>query len=108
MTRRRAVETTCPMCWADLLVGLDGDAVALDAIADAAGLTRAGELLAILSGRTTYEVDARGALHRRDRWSIRSPRLRVVATHRCWEPMPADWMTRPTPPRRQQTQEVPF
>ena len=106
MTRRAYVETTCPICWADLLVGLDGNVAAFDGIADAAPLTRMGELLAVVAGRLVYEDDA-GRLYRRDRWMLRDTVGKVVAEHRCWEPVPAHWIEK-TPPRPAPADKEPF
>lgn len=99
MTRlRQAKTTTCPICRADLLVGLDGDVAALSAICDDQHLTRAGELLAVIAGRHVYDLDVRGDLNRRDRWTIRTPRDVVVPEHRCHEPIPITWRKpRPKP-----------
>lgn len=97
MSRRRAVATAC-RCQAIVLIGLDGDTCAFTATADYRPLTRTGELLAVIDGRAVYELDHGLRLHRRDRWSIKSPARRVVAGHTCGSPLPAHWVApKPTP-----------
>lgn len=94
---RRAHGELC-RCGAATLAGADADACALQAVVDPRPLTRSGELLAVAAGRVTYEIDAGNRLHRRDRWSIRSaPSRPVLAEHRCYHPIPGDWIAPPSP-----------
>lgn len=97
---RKAADTVCQDCWAHTRTGLDADRAALTAVVDNFPLTRTGELLAATAGRATYALDILGALHRRDRWSIRRESVRepVLAAHVCGQPLPASWLA-PPPPR---------
>ena len=94
---RRATAHTCG-CGVAVLAGVDADRLGLNATVEPVALTQAGEWLAVLAGRTTYELSPDGRLHRRDRWSMRSsPRGDVVAGHRCRDPIPATWHAPPPP-----------
>jgi hypothetical protein len=107
---RRAVDTFCAQCWTYTLTGADGDRCALNATVDNSPLSRTGELLAVVAGRQVYALDIAGALHRRDRWSIRTESTRepVLAAHVCDQPLPAAWLApRPTATAPTST-EVPF
>jgi hypothetical protein len=101
LIRRRAVLATCRTCGAPILAGHDDDG--LVSRADPTPLTRTGELLAHLAGRTCWSVEG-GELVRRDRWRIRSPRPHIVPAHACGDPMPAHTyassltVTNPAPP----------
>lgn len=104
MTTRRSFETVCQACWAYTLTGLDADALAFTVTVDDTPLTRAGELLAVLAGRSTYSRDIRGELSHRDRYALRSPSPDPVhATHIHDQPLPSAWLapaprtTAPTP-----------
>lgn len=86
----RNARPTRHRCGAVVLVGLDDDLCALQAVVDPAPLTAAGELAAVLTGRWTYRADAapdgrRVQLVRRDRWNMRTPpsQVPVLAEHRC-------------------------
>jgi hypothetical protein len=105
MSVRRYVDTDCRTCRQPVLVGPDNDKCARTATCDHTALTRTGELLAVISGRTTYEDDGH-SLHRRDRWRITKPAPRVVAEHRCHQPTPAHWTQPPQP--KPTTPERPF
>lgn len=97
MTTRRSFETVCQACWAYTLTGLDADALAFTVTVDDTPLTRAGELLAVLAGRSTYSRDIRGELSHRDRYALRSPSPDPVhATHIHDQPLPSAWLA-PTP-----------
>jgi hypothetical protein len=85
LIRRRAVLATCRTCGAPILAGHDDDG--LVSRADPTPLTRTGELLLHLAGRTCWSVEG-GELVRRDRWRIRSPRPHVVPVHLCGAPIP--------------------
>lgn len=100
---RRALESTCPQCWAEIVTGYDGDACAFMAAVDSQRLTHRGELLAVCDGRRTYALDIHGALHRRDRWQLRRQgREPVLAEHRCHQPIPATWRAAVVEPTRQE------
>lgn len=105
---RRAHGAVC-RCGAAILAGDDGDVAAVGARVDPRHLNRTGELLAVIDRRTTYALDPRGALHRRDRWTIRAPaRGPVLASHQCGRPLPVHWLTpQPTPAILNQM-ETPF
>lgn len=107
---RRAAATECGTCWAQTLTGVDADTAALRAVVDNWPLTRTGELLAVVAGRATYSLDLTGALHRRDRWSIRrQPRQPVYAEHRCHQPLPLAWCApAPTPVAVTACEGMPF
>lgn len=105
MSRRRYVQTTCRTCGQPVIAGPDNDACGIDATCDRTALSRAGELLAVISGRTTYQDDGT-RLHRRDRWRIHTSAPRVVAEHRCHQPTPSHW-TQPAQPKPT-TPERPF
>jgi hypothetical protein len=106
---RLAHGSTC-RCGAATLYGDDADTAGYPTRVDPAHLTRGGELLAVIAGRSVYEW-ARGRLYRRDRWSIRSQAAApVLAEHRCGDPVPTGWRLppapRPTPTPT--TEEIPW
>lgn len=109
---RRAVDTFCAECWTYTLTGGDADRCALNATVDNSPLSRTGELLAIIAGRQVYALDRAGALHRRDRFSIRaeSHREPVLPAHRCGAPIPAAWLAPPLPrpATARPTEEIPW
>jgi hypothetical protein len=86
LLRRRAVLAACRTCGAPILAGHDDDGLVVRT--DPVALTRTGELVAFLAGRTCWSVEG-GELVRRDRWRIRSPRPHVVPAHICGRPVPA-------------------
>ena len=90
-----------PGCHQPVLAGLDANRCALSVMVDPYPLTPAGEVWALQSGRRTYAL-SRGALERRDRWTIPgqtpSHRVTVLAEHRCGDPPPADLRLPPAPP----------
>ena len=104
LTRKARIHSHRP-CSQATVAGYDADVCALDAWCDLHELTADGEVLALLDGRVTYEVDGE-RLHRRDRWAIRSRpaggSTPVLAEHRCDAPLPFDWraptVTTPPPP----------
>lgn len=109
---RAAAETVCRHCWARTLSGLDADRCALVAVVDNSPLSRTGELLAVCAGRQVYARDATGALHRRDRFSLRSvSRDPIHASHDCATPLPSAWLLPPPPvsaPSILTSEEIPF
>lgn len=88
---RHAKPETCPRCQAVVLVGPDDDVAAIVAVVDPQPIPAADEWLALLAGRPTYTLDARGAvavLNARTHWAIRAnnaPALYV--THECGQLM---------------------
>lgn len=57
---RNARPLLCPRCHAWTLVGLDADLLAFTARTDPTPLTAAGELVAALTSRTTYDLTQTG------------------------------------------------
>jgi hypothetical protein len=109
LTRTARIRTHKP-CHLPTLAGYDNDTCALDTWCDLAELTLAGEVHALLAGRTTYEL-ATERLYRRDHWTITGRpaggRTPVFAEHQCHAPIPATWaITRPpAPPAKTISQE---
>lgn len=94
---RKAHGAVC-RCGAAILVGDDADRAALTARVDPVMLSRDGELFAVCDRRHVYARDPSGALHRRDRWMLRSAaREPVLAEHRCGAPIPSLWIAPPRP-----------
>jgi hypothetical protein len=89
--KRTATLTQCRKCGAPILTGLDNDRAALTAKTDPTPLTPLGETIALLQGRTTYNLTTtsnRKELHHRDQWQIRTPRKHpVLPEHRCGHPL---------------------
>ncbi len=106
--RRAAYIDACRTCHATVWTGLDADIAAFTATADNTPLTHQGALLAVIAGRTTYTLDPRNALDRRDRWQLNTPtRNRVLPEHRCHQPVPRHWRA-PRPAAATPTTEVSF
>lgn len=97
--------TWCPSCKAPIIVGLDADQCAVLARADALPINAAGETVAVLAGRATYEIKPRAnsfVIRRRNANSIRRRpagkpahellAYDVVQEHRC-PTGPADTFT---------------
>lgn len=88
---RTARVRRCQDCPAWTVVGLDADRAAGPAVADPTPLTRVGEALALLAGRTTYTLRRFGGrleLDHRHRWAIAGDQVGggdydVVVEHRC-------------------------
>jgi hypothetical protein len=82
---RKAKPGTCRTCGAPVLVGLDGDALALTATVDPAPVDPAGELRAVAQGLGSYTLTA-GELDRRSPSALRrtpAPDRPVVIDHTC-------------------------
>lgn len=82
---RKARPGTCRGCGAPVLVGLDGDALALRVEVDPKPVDPAGELRAIAAGRGSYTVTA-GELDRRPEPAVRrtpAPDRLVHVDHTC-------------------------
>jgi hypothetical protein len=84
---RAANLRTCPHCRTTVLAGLDADSAALPIRCDPTPLTLMGEAVALLQGRTTYDllaVKTGRELYERTAYSIKKPRrYQVFATHKC-------------------------
>lgn len=81
----------CPSCRATVLAGLDADMAALPVRCDPTPLTEMGEAVALLQGRTTYDLlptKTGRELHERTPHFISKPRrYSVFATHKCHSPL---------------------
>jgi hypothetical protein len=97
---RNSTTHQCRTCGAHIRSGLDGNACAVVVHVDDELVDYRGELLAALSGRKTYSLEA-GALYRRFNYHLRTPAAKTVIEHKCWEPCPVDWLA-PPPPRKRQ------
>lgn len=91
--RRTAALRICLRCGAPILTGLDADKAALTVRVDLIPIDILGETVALLNGRTTYDLVAihdKKELHHRDQWQITAPRkYPVLAEHRCGRPLDA-------------------
>ena len=95
MGQRTARVHGCTHCGQPIFRGLDDSIAAIDVTADIRPLDAAGELAALLAGRSTVELtwlSDRYELHRRDRWRIRdrpagTPGIDVLAAHTCHNPL---------------------
>lgn len=89
----RARVRRCDRCGVKTIVGLDDTVAAFRAVADITPLSRQGEAVALLLGRTTYRLQLapHWALRRRDRWQIASSPpdadVVVIPEHRCGQPL---------------------
>jgi hypothetical protein len=90
-TRRGVTAERCRDCRAQILFGWDDDVAATRVAVEPTPLTPMGEAIALLGGRSSYTLKSRKAglaLWRRDHWQIagiKSPRIDIVATHKCGE-----------------------
>lgn len=88
-TRRGVTVRRCRACRASILEGWDGDQLAVRATVDPDPVTALGEALALLAGRSSYELrsyTAGMALHQRDRWQItgrNADQHFVLVDHEC-------------------------
>lgn len=89
---RAARLSRCPLCTAEVLRGLDGDLAAMPAVTDTAEIDEFGEYLALIAGRTTYNLARHGG-----RWELngrgfsqlrRERKAAVVPAHRCGAKIP--------------------
>jgi hypothetical protein len=95
---RHATAQDCVTCGAAVLVGVDADTAGVPVTVDRQPVDRVGEVLAIISGRRTYELCRTGSgqrsrrvLEPRPPSRIRDDALRlhtVHAEHRCGQPLP--------------------
>lgn len=94
--RRAASNSRCRDCRAPILTGLDADRVALVARCDPQPVSPIGEVIALATGRPTYNLSytaGRLQIDHRDQWRIASrhrDRGHVLAEHRCHSPLPTD------------------
>jgi hypothetical protein len=83
----------CPKCRAPIITGLDADICAFTVRVDPTPLTPLGEAVAVLQGRTTYNLaggPGRKELDPREAHHIEKPRrYPVLAEHRCNRPLDA-------------------
>ncbi len=109
---RSARLRTCPRCGAPILAGLDASPAGLPVRADLTPLTTAGEAVALLSGRATFDLsDAAGRkeLNHRQCEHIKGPRkYPVLAEHACGSPLDAFAERIPAKARYRIPEEVPF
>lgn len=81
----------CPLCRATVLAGLDADNAACPIRCDPTPLTEMGEAVALLQGRTTYDLlpaKTGKELHERNAYFIaKARRYSVFATHKCNNPL---------------------
>lgn len=106
--RRVSSRHTCRTCGAHIRSGPDANAAAIEVSVDDEVVDHRGELLAALSGRKTYSLEA-GNLYRRYDYHLRKPAAQAVIQHKCWEPCPVDWLAPPPQRKRQQpTTKPPF
>lgn len=90
----RAINTrTCPGCGQATVTGLDADVAALPARCDPHPVDQVGELIALATGRRTYDLtptSGRLELYHRECWHIAARRrYPVLAQHACGQPLPA-------------------
>lgn len=89
--KRHAQPGTCPRCHAGVLTGPDDDFAAVLATVDPQPIPAADEWLALLAGRPTYTLDARGlqgVLNARTHWAIRANNERALyVAHECGQLM---------------------
>lgn len=91
---RAVTARLCRTCGARVLTGLDDDTCAAPATADPTPLDPTGEALAVLSGRTTYDLTRRGNRYELDprrpgAITLHPPQTRpsdVLPEHRCHAP----------------------
>lgn len=86
--------TDCPSCGAKILRGLNRDVLAFDTDLDHAPVDSLGEALAVLTGRTTYDLRRNSGqghvMEARSAERIAGRRFHPVhAEHRCGQPLPA-------------------
>jgi hypothetical protein len=89
-------------CGEVTLAGLDADVAAFEAIVDPYPLTPVGEVEALRADRRTYRLADRRLEPRTGRTITGhppGPDCRILATHRCGQPIPDGWKA-PPPPRR--------
>lgn len=83
VTRRQAKPATCRRCGANILIGDDHDRASLIATVNAAPVTHLEEVVAILQGSGSYDLD-HGNLYYREPWHTAKPSIHSVhITHEC-------------------------
>ncbi|MGH3381871.1 MAG: hypothetical protein ACRDP6_44800 [Actinoallomurus sp.] len=110
-----AVITACARCRCVLIHALDAPVAAFEIRLDPEPLTEIGELTALLSGQTTYDLIPVWGHHEiayRDQWRMRKRKYPVLATHRCPGRIPANiaaqFTTSTTKGDRNEHQRPPF
>lgn len=111
---RRARTATCPTCQRPVLRGLDHDRTAGVATVDPSPLNPLGEALALLDGRSTYDLAWRGRyeLDHRNQWVVAkhppSSSRCVVTEHRCHvAPLPTLDVPDPRPANAPRSADAP-
>lgn len=112
---RAITASVCRTCGARVLRGLDDEILARPTTVDATEIDRLGEVLALASGRPTYEVMPEGrdrlVLVPRSQWRIAAGAQRgpIHSWHECGRPLPAAANTaRPLRHRRPLPATPPF
>lgn len=103
----------CRTCQQPVVRGLDDDRCALPTTCDPQPVDELGELLALATGRGTYDLRrsaGRYQIDRRHQWRISGRRndIPVLAEHKCGAPLPTVEMPIPEPTTIASTNEVPF
>jgi len=108
---RRATWSSCRHCSTPILRGLDADMCAFEARADPHRITPLGELQALTTGLSTYDLDGKPpALWRRDKHGIKSRPAHsavVLAEHACHSSPLHVFASDPLPPRRKNDDRPP-
>ena len=105
-TFRTARTRPCTTCGTQVIAGLDAEVGAFPATVEPTPLNETGEILALLAGRTTYSLDAKGRLWVRQAHNIPAPwRGIVLPEHKCGQPPLA---ARKTDPEIAIAKEPPF
>jgi hypothetical protein len=110
---RTAKMLECRDCKSHVIAGLDADRCAREAVCDPLALSKQGEALALIAGRSTWHLLA-GRLEYRDHWRILgypagSVNRPVVASHLCHHQIPSDWAApAPITPLRTHTEGLLF
>ena len=96
--RRKAIWATCGKCRREIITGPDASVAGIDARADSAAISRAGELWAVVENRPTSELDVGGRLHRRTAKAAIFGGVSIFSTlhpeHRC-RAVPIPWLAPP-------------
>jgi len=107
--RATAEVKRCQECRAMVIAAINTDA--RDTLCDVIPLSRPGELAANIAGRRTLRLDTDKRLWTTGADRIRTepmPGDRILAEHRCGQPVPAAWtQPLPEPPDSPDT-EVPY
>ncbi|MUL39612.1 hypothetical protein FZ103_00185 [Streptomonospora sp. PA3] len=98
---RAAQLRLCKKCRAPVLAGYDADICALSVQIDPTPITEIGEAIALMEGRTTYDLTTsrgRKEIHHRAEHNISAPRRGpVYPAHICGRPMTEHAAPMPAP-----------